>query len=68
MWGNGRLEADQVDISAKLAGRVRSIAVSEGDTVRPGQVIAELEAAFDKAQAETALGQEHLAEAQALVL
>lgn len=73
VWGNGRLEADQVDIAAKLSGRVRAIAVSEGDMVRSDQMIAEMdvaefEAAFDRAEAEIALAHEQLAEAEALVI
>ena len=73
VWGNGRLEADQVDIAAKLSARVRTIAVSEGDMVGRGQLVAEmdvaeLEAEHDRAQAQIALGHEQLAEAEALVL
>lgn len=73
VWGNGRLEADQVDIAAKLSGRVRAIAVSEGDMVSPGQMVAEmdvaeLEATLDRAEAEIALAEEQLAEAEALVI
>jgi HlyD family secretion protein len=73
VWGNGRLEADQVDIAAKLSGRVQAISVSEGDMVGAGQAIAEmdvadLKATFDRAEAETALAQEQLAEAEALVI
>ncbi|MGB5832903.1 MAG: HlyD family efflux transporter periplasmic adaptor subunit, partial [Thiohalocapsa sp.] len=73
VWGNGRLEADQVDIAAKLSGRVRAVAVSEGDMVSSGQMVAEmdvaeLEAGFDRAEAEIALAREQLAEAEALVI
>ncbi len=73
VWGNGRLEADQVDIAAKLSGRVEAILVAEGALVEVGQRIAqmdtaELMAALDRAEAETALAQEQLAEAEALVL
>ena len=32
--GNGRIEADQVDVSPKVAGRIERILVSEGDIVR----------------------------------
>lgn len=73
VWGNGRLEADQVDIAAKLSGRVRAIEVSEGDMVHRGDLVAEmdvaeLEADLDRAQAQVALGHEQVAEAEALVL
>jgi HlyD family secretion protein len=37
---NGRIEATQVDISAKYPGRLESVAVVEGDEVKAGQVIA----------------------------
>lgn len=38
--GNGRLEADEVDIDTKFAGRIQSLAVDEGDLVKAGQVVA----------------------------
>jgi HlyD family secretion protein len=38
--GNGRLEADQIDIATKFAGRVARLLVDEGDRVTPGQVVA----------------------------
>ncbi len=34
--GNGRLEADPIDIDTKFAGRVAQIMVDEGDTVKAG--------------------------------
>ncbi|WP_193175347.1 HlyD family secretion protein [Oricola nitratireducens] len=37
--GNGRIEADLVDISPRLAGRVAQIKVREGDLVRSGDVL-----------------------------
>src|SRR5579883_2071001 len=39
-WGNGRLEADQIDIDTKFAGRIAKLLVDEGDMVAPGQVVA----------------------------
>ena len=73
VWGNGRLEADQVDIAAKRSGRVRTIAVSEGDMVARDQHlaqmdVAELEAELDRAEAQVSLGHEQRAEADALVV
>ena len=55
--GNGRIEAVEVDISTKAAGRIKDIAVDEGDLVQAGQVlahmdIAQLEAQSRQAQAE----------------
>ena len=38
--GNGRLEADEVDIDTKFAGRIAKLLVDEGDIVKPGQVVA----------------------------
>ncbi len=38
--GNGRIEADLIDISPRLAGRVAEIRVQEGDQVQPGDVLA----------------------------
>ena len=35
--GNGRLEATEVNISAKLAGKIEKILVKEGDYVKKGQ-------------------------------
>ena len=39
-FGNGRIEAVQVDVTTKIAGRVESIFVKEGDLVKGGQRIA----------------------------
>jgi HlyD family secretion protein len=38
--GNGRLEADEVDIDTKFAGRILQLNVDEGDLVQSGQVLA----------------------------
>ena len=38
--GNGRLEADEVDIDTKFAGRILELRVDEGDLVKTGQVLA----------------------------
>jgi len=55
--GNGRLEATEIDVATKLAGRVAEIAVDEGDFVQPGQFLARmdtrvLEAQLNEAQAQ----------------
>lgn len=68
--GNGRIESIQVDVAAKYAGRVKSIAVREGDLVEVGQVIvtmdtAELEAELEKAKAKIAEAEESAAEVMA---
>jgi len=38
--GNGRLEADPIDIATKFAGRVAELRADEGDKVTAGQVVA----------------------------
>lgn len=48
--GNGRLEATEIDISAKLAGRIISIKVDEGDFVKAGNILAVMETAVLEAQ------------------
>ncbi|HDP89672.1 MAG TPA: HlyD family efflux transporter periplasmic adaptor subunit [Thioalkalivibrio sp.] len=57
--GNGRIEADLVDISPRLAGRVAEIKVREGDRVQPNDVLAvmdtaELESQLRRAEAAVA--------------
>jgi HlyD family secretion protein len=54
-WSNGRLEADEIDIATKFAGRVAQVLVDEGDVVKTGQVVArmdtrDLEASLAQAQ------------------
>lgn len=41
--GNGRIEAVDIDIAAKLPGRIKDILVREGDIVREGQVLANID-------------------------
>jgi HlyD family secretion protein len=41
--GNGRIEATEVDIAAKQAGRIREILVNESDFVEAGQVLARMD-------------------------
>lgn len=41
--GNGRIEADLIDISPRLAGRVAEVRVREGDRVDPGDVLATMD-------------------------
>ncbi len=42
--GNGRLEATEVDVSAKLAGRLTEVLVKEGDSVDKNQIVAKIDA------------------------
>ncbi|MEP9389883.1 HlyD family efflux transporter periplasmic adaptor subunit [Mesorhizobium sp. KR9-304] len=41
--GNGRIEATEIDISTKTAGRIREILVDEGDFVTAGQILARMD-------------------------
>jgi HlyD family secretion protein len=71
--GNGRIEADEVDIATKYAGRVQEILVHEGDLVKAGQVLArmdtaELQAALEHAKAELAKAEAEVREAQATIV
>ena len=43
-YGNGRLEATEVDVSTKVAGRIAESLVREGDNLSAGQVAARLDA------------------------
>jgi HlyD family secretion protein len=60
--GNGRIEADQVDVTTKYAGRVKQLFVQEGDLVTVGQILATMDtSALDAelAQAQAQLAQTH---------
>jgi HlyD family secretion protein len=70
---NGRIEATQVDVSAKYPGRMAMLTVNEGDEVTAGQVVAtisspETEAQLRAAQAQVLKAKHALAEADALVV
>ena len=41
--GNGRIESKAVDVSSKLPLKVKEVKVAEGDLVRPGQVVAQMD-------------------------
>jgi len=47
---NGRLEATEIDVAAKIAGRIQEILVKEGDIVAPGQVLARMDTSVLQAQ------------------
>lgn len=71
--GNGRIEAEQIEIAPTVAGRVVSVMASEGSLVSPGEILVimdtdELSAMLDRANAEIALAHQSKAEAQAVVL
>ncbi len=55
--GNGRIEATEVDVATKLAGRIASIEVDEGDFVEPGQILARMDTQALEAQLQQARAQ-----------
>ena len=56
--GNGRLEATEVNIAAKLAGKIEKILVNEGDYVKKGQKLVHMQ---------TNVLQANLAQAKAII-
>ncbi|MBI2298308.1 MAG: HlyD family efflux transporter periplasmic adaptor subunit [Armatimonadetes bacterium] len=67
--GSGTVEAVEIDVAAQTAGRVIALRVEEGDTLKPGQTIAELErdtlaAEVDRAHAALYSARMRLAEVQ----
>ncbi|WP_454722767.1 MULTISPECIES: HlyD family secretion protein [Cupriavidus] len=55
--GNGRIEATEVDVATKLAGRVDDILVFEGDFVKAGQPLARMQVQVLQAQRDEARAQ-----------
>ncbi len=55
--GNGRIEATEVDVATKLAGRVGDILVEEGAFVKSGQVLATMQVQTLEAQLREAKAQ-----------
>jgi len=55
--GNGRIEANEIDIATKYAARVQEIAVEEGDLVKAGQIVARLDTRDLEAQLRSAEAQ-----------
>lgn len=71
--GNGRIEAEQVEIAPTIAGRVASVMAAEGSLVAEGDVLVEMDtdelsASLDRAKAEAALARQTKAEAEAEVV
>ena len=52
--GNGRIEATEIDLATKYAGRVVDIFVREGDFVKAGQVLAQMQVDVLNAQRDEA--------------
>jgi len=69
-FGNGRLEADTIDIDTKFAGRIAKLFVDEGDMVAAGQAVAAMDtrdiaASLKKSEALVEQAQRALDEAKA---
>ncbi len=72
VWGNGRLEATEVDLATKYGGRLVEVSVREGDAVAKGEVVARLDDAEARArlrgaEAEVASAQKALRRAESMV-
>ena len=70
VYGNGRLEADPIDIDTKFAGRIAELRVDEGDRVAAGQVLAvmdtrDLQQTLKKGEAQIGQAQKAVEEARA---
>lgn len=63
--GNGRIEATEIDIATKFAGRVVNILVREGDFVEKGQVVVQMQS--DVLEAQLQEGRAQLQEAKQAV-
>lgn len=68
--GNGRIEAEEVQVATKFPGRVADVLVEEGDMVKAGQVLArmdttEAEASLARANADVAQAREQVVAVQA---
>lgn len=55
--GNGRIEAIEIDVAAKIPGRIKDILVNEGDFVHAGQVLAVMDTSVLEAQRKEAEAQ-----------
>jgi HlyD family secretion protein len=71
-FGNGRLEADEIDIDTKFAGKIASLAVDEGDVVAAGETVGmmdsqDLEASLAQARALVLQAQQTVQQAMATV-
>jgi HlyD family secretion protein len=71
-YGNGRLEADAINIDTKYAGRIAELFADEGDLVKGGQILArmdtqDLAASLKKAQAQVKQASRAVEEAEANV-
>lgn len=72
-FGNGQVEAVQVDVATLIAGRVATVLVKEGDLIQPGQLVATIDAdvikaQFAQAEAEVASAEAQVAAAEAAIV
>lgn len=70
--GNGRTEADLVDVASEITGRIAAMHVQEGDLVDVGATVAEidtdsLKAQKDRAEADVAAAKSQAEQARALI-
>jgi len=70
--GNGRIEAEEIHVATKYAGRIQDVLVEEADFVEAGQVLAhmdtrELQATLARGKADVARSREAVAEAEAQI-
>ena len=70
--GNGRIEATEVDIATKFAGRLAEVLAREGEMVEATQIVAmmdttELNAQFRKAEADVRRAQQEEKQAAAMI-
>ena len=69
-WSNGRIEADEIDIDTKFAGRIAELRANEGDMVSAGEIVAlmdvkDLEATLKRSEAQALQAQRAVDEARA---
>ncbi len=55
--GNGRIEATEIDVAARIGGRLREVLVQEGEFVKAGQVLANIQVDTLQAQRDEASAQ-----------
>ncbi|WP_244549044.1 HlyD family secretion protein [Bradyrhizobium canariense] len=69
-FGNGRVEADEIDIDTKFAGRIAELHADIGDMVKAGQVVArmdtrDIQQSLKKSQAQVSQAERAIEEANA---
>jgi len=70
--GNGRVEADLIDVASEIGGRIATLHVQEGDLVETGDTLASidtdtLDAQLTRAEAELAAAESQAEQARAMV-